>query len=80
MTEDNETISRNIKAVRTQRGYTQGQVANMLNISVPTYIRMENNPLELKFVKIKELAKVLKCSVGDFFVKDMFTSYFKKKY
>lgn len=80
MTEDNEVISRNIKAVRTQRGYTQGQVANMLNISVPTYIRMENYPLELKFVKIKELAKVLKCSVSDFFVKDMFTSYFKKKY
>ena len=80
MTEDNEIISKNIKAVRAQRGYTQGQVANMLNISVPTYIKMENYPLESKFIKIKELAKVLKCNVRDFFVKDMFTSYFKKKY
>ena len=80
MTEDNEIISKNIKAVRAQRGYTQGQVANMLNISVPTYIKMENQPIELNFVKIKMLAKVLKCSVSDFFVKDMFTSYFKKKY
>lgn len=80
MTEDNKTISRNIKAVRVQRGYTQGQMANMLNVSVPTYIKMENQPIELKLVKIKELAKVLKCSVSDFFAKDMFTSYFKKKY
>lgn len=80
MTEDNEIISRNIKAVRTQRGYTQGQVANMLNISIPTYIKMENQPIELKLVKIKMLAKVLKCSVSDFFVEDMFASYFEKKY
>lgn len=80
MTEENEIISRNIKAVRAQRGYTQGQVADMLNISVPTYIRMENYPLELKLVKIKMLAKVLKCNVSDFLVENMFTGCFEKKY
>lgn len=74
MTEDNEVISRNIKAVRAQRGYTQGQMADMLNVSVPTYIKMENQPIELKLAKIKMLAKVLKCSVSDFLVEDMFTN------
>lgn len=78
--EENEIISRNIKAVRAQRGYTQGQMANMLNVSVPTYIKMENQPIELKLVKIKMLAKVLKCSVSDFLVENMFTSCFEKKY
>ena len=57
MVEDNEIISRNIKAVRAQRGYTQGQVANMLNISVPTYIRMEKYAFFIMLHVLKNIQK-----------------------
>lgn len=71
--EENKCISRNIKAIRTQRGLTQADVAKLLNISHRTYVKMENNPYELKIAKVKKLASVLNCSVNDFLLDNYFT-------
>lgn len=63
---ENLEVSRRIKAKRILKGYTQEDVAKMLDVSKTTYISMENKPLELKFKKIKKLASVLECKVEDF--------------
>lgn len=73
MEDDNKAISRNIKAIRTQRGLTQADMARLLNVSHRTYIKMENNPSELKIVKVKKIASVLKCNVNDFLLDNYFT-------
>lgn len=63
---ENEEVSRRIKARRVLKGYTQEEVAKLLGISKGTYVNMENKPLELKFKKIKKLALVLGCKAEDF--------------
>ena len=66
MVMENQDISRRIKARRILKGFTQEDVAKKLDVSLPTYLKMENHPISLNLVKIQKLAIALECEVKNF--------------
>lgn len=65
---DNEKISQNIKAERARSGFTQDEIAKVLNISRITYRKIENTPTRYSFTKLEALAEAFGCNVTDFFM------------
>ena len=65
---DNEKISQNIKAERVRSGFTQDEIAKVLNISRITYRKIENTPTRYSFTKLEALAEAFGCNVTDFFM------------
>jgi len=55
----------NIKQARLARGYTQGQVADAIGVSRPTYIGMEAGRTELTIRQAEALSSMLRIAVGD---------------
>lgn len=61
-------ITNNIKSCRARAGYSQEQVADLLNISRATYCDYETNPKKVKVGTLQEIADVLNCNLTDFFM------------
>lgn len=62
-----EVVSANIKKYRAEKGYSQQDMANKLNVTRQTYNAYENDPLNLKVSILIEMAVILECHVNDFF-------------
>lgn len=62
-------ISRNIKSCREKFGKTQEDIAKVLSISKPTYINIENNPLNCSINKLNKVANAIGCNIDEFFLK-----------
>ena len=60
-------IGDNLKAARKAKGYTQTQVAKMLNKYQPDYSPYESGQIELDYEKIILLCKILDITPGDLF-------------
>lgn len=60
-------ISRNIKAQRNKKGYTQQDVADILKVSKATYLDIENKPLKRAIGELMKLADIFECTLDDFF-------------
>lgn len=61
---------REIKAIRTRLGFTQGYVADQLGINVAAYRSKENGRVRFSDTELTALAKVLQLSLAqlnDFF-------------
>lgn len=65
---DNEQISQNIKAERTRAGFTQDEIARVLNVSRITYRKIEKIPKRYSFNQLEALAEAFGCDVTDFFM------------
>lgn len=52
-------ITSKIKEFRKIRGFNQEQMANKLNMSIQEYSRLENNQINISFIKIKQIAEIL---------------------
>lgn len=61
-------ISNNIKAERQRAGFTQAEIAEVLNVTRTTYGSMERNPENVKYKTLEKLAEAFGCTVTDFFV------------
>ncbi len=59
------TIATKIKDLRIRRGLTQGEVADALGISRPTFVSIEDGKRELNISELNKLAGVLNISTGD---------------
>lgn len=68
MTLENHIISKNIKAARIRAGFTQKEIARVLNINRATYQAIENNPIAYPFTKMEPIAAAFGCKVADFFM------------
>lgn len=66
-------ISRNIKSCREKYGKTQENVAEILNITKQTYLKIENNPMTYSINKLNEIANAIGCNIDDFFLQSKFT-------
>lgn len=53
----------NIAAERVRRGLTQGELAEMLNVSQPTLMKWERNPGTAKACYLREMSRIFDCSV-----------------
>lgn len=63
-----EIVTRRIRAIRTLYGYTQTDMAKKLGVSLKTYNRYENSPLDAPVKVYKRIAEILGCKASDFFV------------
>lgn len=57
----------NLRRLRKQRKWTQGQVAERLGVQQPTYQRWETGAREPAFSEIKSIAEAFEVSVSDLF-------------
>lgn len=62
-----------LKAIREQRmanskRYTQAEAAQVIDVSVPTYRKLEENPENITLAQAKALAKYFGCQTGDIFL------------
>ncbi len=66
-------ISRNIKSCREKRGKTQDDIANIMEITKQTYLKIENNPMNYSINKLNDVANAIGCNIDEFFLKSSFT-------
>jgi DNA-binding XRE family transcriptional regulator len=64
----NEEATRRIKSIRVLNCYTQAEMAKKLGVSLKTYNRYENNPLDVPVKVYQRMANILGCKTSDFFV------------
>lgn len=62
-----KVIGRRIKMIRQERGYTQDQVAGMLNFSTNHYSAMERGSYSIKAETIVSLINLFDCTADDIF-------------
>lgn len=60
-------IEEKLKKLRLANDYTQGDVADMMHISVPAYSNMETGKTDLNFSRLKQLAAVYKITLIQLF-------------
>ena len=65
---EEKEASKRIKALRALKGFTQEEMADKLNITRKVYIKYENKPYSVPIDKLKPIANLLGCNMGDFFV------------
>ena len=56
-------LGKNLKELRIERGYTQKQVAEMLNINSVTYLHYEKDQREPPLSLLADMAKLYEVSV-----------------
>lgn len=59
-----------LKALRLQKGLTQGQLAKMIDIPRTTYANYESGKREVKLDVLKRLAEVFNITLDEFLIKD----------
>lgn len=63
-------MNNNMRKFRLKKEFTQGQVANKLDIAVSTYNMMENGKRKVSLAKAKKLEKILDASIDELFFKN----------
>ncbi len=65
-----ETIGRNLKQARKDKGLTQKEVAYKFNMTQQQYSRFENGVYELNYSQILELCELYDITPNDLFLID----------
>jgi transcriptional regulator with XRE-family HTH domain len=55
-------IGKKIKALRQQRGWSQSHIAELLNISVPAFSKIESDITDLSVSRLRQIADVFNVS------------------
>ena len=59
-------FTKKLKEVRKKKGYTQENLATLLDIGIPTYSRKENNLIPFTLEELGRIKEFLKLSDQDF--------------
>jgi transcriptional regulator with XRE-family HTH domain len=62
-----ENVGKKIKFYRNQKGFTQEEMAEKLNISFQSYSKIERNITDVNISRLFQRAKILNVSIKDFF-------------
>ena len=60
-----KNIGRRIRVFRTEKRYTQEDMADLLNKSVSWYAKVERGELDINISNIESIAKIFDISAGD---------------
>lgn len=60
-------VGNNIKQARKYKGFTQTQVAKLLNMTQQQYSRFENGVFELNYNQIIQICKILNTTPNELF-------------
>jgi transcriptional regulator with XRE-family HTH domain len=75
-------IRKRIKQIRFEKGYTQENMADMLNISQNAYYKLEKGYSRIDLCKFIKLSKILEVEVAELIngpnYKYVFSRYYKK--
>lgn len=63
-------ISKNIKHFRQKKGWSQREVAEQLNISIPAFSKIENGVTDVNLKRLNQVATLLEVSVMQLMAKD----------
>lgn len=61
-------LRNNLKGYRVKNGFSQEDLANVLNVHVTTIKNWEKQPNKMTFEKLAKLASLYNCEVKDFFL------------
>ena len=67
-------MKNNIKAYRKKRGFTQGQMSELLSVSRQTYINYESGDAEPAFETLIRISKVLATPIDDLLGNEIYPS------
>ena len=59
------TFAERLKALRAEKGYTQEELAKLINVSQPTYANYERGKIKTHVNTQIQLAKILRISVNE---------------
>ncbi|KPV93620.1 transcriptional repressor DicA [Pseudoalteromonas sp. P1-9] len=62
LSDENMTISENLKTLRTKKGFTQGKLSEKANVELAQISRIERGTVQPKLETIKKLSLALNCS------------------
>ena len=65
--EMSKLVGNNIKQARKYKGFTQTQVAKLLNMTQQQYSRFENGVFELNYNQIIQICKILNTTPNELF-------------
>lgn len=60
-----DSVGKRIKALRQQKEWLQGDVANMLNISIPAYSKIESDITDINISRLKQIADIFGVEIID---------------
>lgn len=60
-------LGKKLRKYREDKGYSQDYMANMLDITQPTYAKYESETTEITVKRLQEIANVLERDISDFF-------------
>lgn len=63
-----KTLGEKIKALRLSKGWTQEDMAEKLEISLPTYSKIEREVTDISLSRINQIAKLFKLSIVGLFL------------
>ena len=63
-------VGARIKNARKVRGFTQGQVGKILNLTQQQYSRFENGKYELNYYQIYQVCDLFNVTPNDLFIKE----------
>ena len=63
-------IAERLRLLRQEKGYSQQYIADILNVSIATISRLENNPEEIKLRYLSSLAQLYKLDLCKLFSTD----------
>ncbi|MCO5934663.1 helix-turn-helix domain-containing protein [Mucilaginibacter sp. RB4R14] len=58
-------IGKKIKSLRQKKGWSQGDVAKLLNISVPAFSKIETEITDLSLSRLEKIAEIFEVSLSD---------------
>jgi transcriptional regulator with XRE-family HTH domain len=59
------TIGKRIRTLRQKQGWSQGQVASLLNISIPAFSKIETGITDIKISRLHQIATLFQVTVYD---------------
>lgn len=58
-------IGKNIKSLRQRKGWSQGEVAKRLNISIPAFSKIETGITDVNISRLDQIAKLFELTMTD---------------
>ena len=61
----NSSIGKNIRVLRQKKGWSQGEVAKRLKISIPAFSKIESGITDINISRLTQIANLFEVSVFD---------------
>lgn len=64
-------IGKKIKTIRTQKGWSQAEICEMIGISVPAFSKIETDRTDINISRLKQIADTLRVPIAELVSSDL---------